>query len=164
MRAHSQKQSQVHTESSDVGASFTAHPKDAEMTIVVKFVQLAFVDGSDTELSLDGGDQWRSLEQSTSQCLESPGELSLASGQLVVQSNNTHVFFSSALLRFDQPSRAIDADNKTSRNFGIEGATVTSLLDSEYPLDPRNNFVTGWIRGLVEIDDTGGDIGFEIAF
>jgi hypothetical protein len=72
------------TECSDVRSSFAAHPENSQMSVIVKLVELAFMDGSDTELSFDGGDQWRSLEQSTRQRLKSSSELRFTSRELVV--------------------------------------------------------------------------------
>lgn len=31
------------------------------------------------------------------------------------------------------------------------------------PFHPSHNFMTGWVRGLIEINDTRTDVGFEIA-
>lgn len=33
----------------------------------------------------------------------------------------------------------------------------------QYPLDPSNNFVTGGVRRLVQVDHTGADILLEVA-
>jgi hypothetical protein len=52
----------MHTESSDVGAGFAADPEHAQMPVVVKLVELALVDGTDTKLSLDGRNKRWSLE------------------------------------------------------------------------------------------------------
>jgi len=41
---------------------------------------------------------------------------------------------------------------------------MASLLDAKYSLDPCDNFMTGGIGGFVEIDNTGGDVGLEVAF
>ena len=36
-------------------------------------------------------------------------------------------------------------------------------LNAEDPFEPSYDFVRGWIRGLVEVDHTRGDVGFEVA-
>lgn len=54
------------------------------MPIVVELVELALVDGPDAQLTFDGRDQRWSLEQSARECLQGPGELGFAAGQLVV--------------------------------------------------------------------------------
>ena len=108
------------------------------MSLVIELVKLAFVDRSDTELSLDGRDERRTLEESTSQGLESSRELCLATWQFVVQSDNTHILLSGTLLRLDESCCAINADNQAPSNLGIEGTAVTSLLNSV----TRISFVT----------------------
>jgi hypothetical protein len=40
---------------------------------------------------------------------------------------------------------------------------VTSAVHAENALKPCDDFVGGGVGGLVEVDDTGGDVGFEIA-
>ena len=67
------------------------------------------MDGSDTELALDGGDQGRPLEQGTGQGLEGAGELGLAAGNPVVESDDADVLLTSTLLGLDQSSGAVDA-------------------------------------------------------
>lgn len=67
MTTNTEQQTQVDTESTHVGTGFAANPEDTEMAIVVVFDQLAFVDSSYTQLALDGGNKWRTLEQSASQ-------------------------------------------------------------------------------------------------
>ena len=36
-------------------------------------------------------------------------------------------------------------------------------VDAEYALQPCDDFVRGWVGGFIEVDDAGGDVGFEIA-
>jgi hypothetical protein len=36
------------------------------------------------------------------------------------------------------------------------------LILPEDPLHPSHNFVTGRVRRLVEVDDTGADVGLEV--
>lgn len=43
------------TESSNIGSGLTAHPEDTQVAVVVKLDDSAFVDGTDTKLTLDGG-------------------------------------------------------------------------------------------------------------
>jgi hypothetical protein len=86
------------TQSSNVGTGFAADPENGEMPVVVELVQLALVDSSDTELSFDGGDERRSLEESSGEGLKSSRELRLSTGHGVVETNNTDVFLSGTLL------------------------------------------------------------------
>lgn len=125
-----EQQTQVHTQGTDISTSLAADPENTEVAVVVELDELALVDGSDTELTLDGRDQGRALEQSTSQGLEGAGELSLATGQLVVEADDSNVFLSGTLLRLNETGSAVNADNQASSDLGIEGTAVTSLFDS----------------------------------
>ena len=40
---------------------------------------------------------------------------------------------------------------------------MTSLVHAENALDPGDDFMRGWIRGLVEVDDTRGDVGLQVS-
>lgn len=132
-------------------------------SVVVELDQLALVDSPDTELSLHGGDQGGSLEESTSQGLESTRKLGLAAGNLVVEANNSNIFLSGTLLGLDETSSAVNANNQTTRNLGVERSTVAGLLASQNTFYPSDNFVTGGVGGFVEINDTGGNVGLEVS-
>lgn len=56
---------QVHAESPDVCASFARNPEDAQVAVIVELDDLGLVNGADTELTLDGRDQGRALEEGT---------------------------------------------------------------------------------------------------
>lgn len=174
MRANTQQQTQVHTESSDVGTGLTADPEHTKMSVIIKLVELALVNGSDTQLSLDGRDQRWTLEESTSKGLKSSCELCLTTWELVVKSDHTNVFLSGSLLRLHESGRAIDTDDQATSNLGIKSSTVSSLLHSaqvsnrldlpyfrclpEHSLDPCYDFVGRRVGRLVEVDHTGGDV------
>lgn len=66
MPTDTQQQPEMNTQSSNVRPCFARDPEDGQMALIVKFNELAFVNCSDTKLSLDSRDQRRSLEQSTS--------------------------------------------------------------------------------------------------
>jgi hypothetical protein len=125
-----EEETKVNTESTDVGTSLTADPEDTKVTLVIELVQLALVDGTDTELTLDSRDERRTLEERTSQGLQSAAELSLATGNLVVETNDTDVLLTGTLLGLDQTGGTVNADDQTSSDLGIKGTTVTSLLGS----------------------------------
>lgn len=131
---NTKEETQVNTECSDVGTSLTADPENTEVSVVVELDELALVDGSDTELTLDGRDQRGTLEKRTGEGLKSAGELSLATGQLVVEADNSHILLSGTLLRLDETSGAVNADNQATGNLGIESTGVTSLLTSKVSL------------------------------
>lgn len=130
VRADAQQQTQVHAQCSDVGTSLAADPEDAEVSVVVELDELALVDGSDTEHTLDGGDQGRALEERTGEGLERTRELRPAAGQLIVQADHGDVLFSGTLLRLDEASGAVDADDEAACDLGIEGTAVSGLLDT----------------------------------
>jgi hypothetical protein len=174
--ANTEQQSKVDAESSNVGTGFTANPENTKMSVIVKFVQFAFMDGSDTELTLDGGNERRALEEGAGQGLEGASELSFTTGDFVMETDNTHVLLTGALLGLDETGCTINADNQTTSDFGVEGTTVTGFLDSirilalvsynaslkknipENSLHPCHNLVTGRVRGLVEVDNTRANV------
>lgn len=174
----------MHTECPDVRAGFAAHPEDSEMSVVVELVQLRLMDRPDAQLPLDGRDQGRSLEQGSCKGLEGSCELCLASRKSLVESNDADVLLSGPLLRLDQTRRPVQTHDQASRHLGVEGSAVAGFLDPvsrqlqshhqsavhtrwshlpEHPLDPSDNFMTGRVRGFVEIDDAGADVGLEVA-
>lgn len=118
----------MHAESTDVGTGLAADPEDTEVAVVVELNQLALVDGTDTQLALDGGNQRRTLEQSTGKRLEGTGKLGLATGQLVVEADNGNVFLSGALLGLDEAGSAVNADNQAASDLGIESTAVAGLF------------------------------------
>lgn len=192
MGTNTQQKTQVHTQGSNVGTGLAAHPEDTQVAVIVKLNQLALVDSSDTELTLDGRNQRRALEQGASKGLEGTSELSLATRQLVVKADDGNILLSGSLLGLDQSSRSVDTDDQAARDLGIKGTTVTSLLDSvsisllairysvrraigipigeetagrhepKNSLNPGHNLVTRRVRRLVQVDDTRADVGFEI--
>ena len=128
--ADAEKETQVHAEGTDVGAGFAADPEDTQVAVIIKLDELALVDGTDTKLALDGRNQGRALEQSTSERLESLGEGSLATRDLVVQADDADVLLSGTLLGLDEARGTVDADDETSRHLGIEGSAVARLLNT----------------------------------
>jgi hypothetical protein len=130
VRADTEQKTQVHAKRTDVGSSLAADPEDTEVALIVEFVELGLVDGTDTELALDGGDQGWALEERAGEGLEGAGQLGLATGELVVETDDADVFLSGALLGLDEAGGAVDANNQAAGDFGVEGSAVASLLDS----------------------------------
>jgi hypothetical protein len=128
VRTNTKKKSKVNAESSNICTSLAADPEDAEMSVIVEFIELALVNRSDTKLTLDGGDQRGALEQSTSESLECALELSLTTGDLVVETDHADVLLSGTLLGLDQASGTVNANNQATSNLGIKSATVSSLF------------------------------------
>jgi hypothetical protein len=123
------------------------------MALVVKLEELGLVDGSNTELTLDSGDQGGTLEESTSEGLKGTRERLLVR-KSIVKTDDADVFLSGALLRLDKTGGTVDADNETTSDLGIQGSRVTSLLATEDSAHPRDDFMRGWVGRLVQVDDT----------
>jgi hypothetical protein len=81
------------------------------MSIVVKLIELALMNRSDSKLPLHGGDERWSLEESASKSFQSASELSLSSRQLIMKAYDTNIFFASTLLRFDEAGCPIAAND-----------------------------------------------------
>lgn len=64
----------MYTKCSNIGASLTADPEHSKTPLVVEFDKFGLIDGSNSELSLDGGNEGRALEESTAECLEGTGK------------------------------------------------------------------------------------------
>lgn len=119
------------------------------------------MDSSDSELSFHSGNQWRSLEQSTSEGLESSSDGFFAFRNCVVETNDTDIFFTGALLGFDETSCSVDTDDETAGDFGIQGTRVAGFFTSEDTFHPGDDFVGGRVGGFVEVDYSGSDGGVE---
>lgn len=135
---NSEKETKMDAQRSDIGTSLAADPEHTQVSVIVKFDELALVDGSDTQLTLDGRDQRWALEQGTGHCLKGFGELRLATGQLVVQANDGNVLLACALLGLDQAGGTVNADNQAPRHLGIQSTAVAGLLDAIPRLQSAN--------------------------
>lgn len=179
--ANTEEKTQVHAEGTDIGTSLAADPEHTELPLIVELIELRLVDGTDTELTLDGGDERGALEERAGERLEGTGELGLAARQLVVKTDHAHVLLSGALLGLDETGGAVNADDQTSRDLGIQSSRVSSLLNPiplsarlylrvgggrvvpQDALNPGDNFVRGRVRRLVEVNDAGANIRLQVA-
>jgi len=127
---NTKQKTKMHAKGTDVGSGLTADPEHTQLPLVIELVELALVNGSDTELALDGGNQRWSLEKSSGKRLQGARKLCLAYWQLVVQADHAHVLLSGTLLGLDKTGGAIDADDQATGNLGIKSTTVTGLLNS----------------------------------
>ena len=66
MTADTQKQTEMHAEGSDVCTSFTRHPENREVAVLVVLEKLRVVYSPDPKLTFDGRNQRGPLEESTS--------------------------------------------------------------------------------------------------
>lgn len=128
--ANTEQKTQVNAKSTDVGTGLAADPENTKLPLIVEFVELALVNGTDTELALDGGDERGTLEKCTGEGLQSARKLSLATGELVVKADDADILLTSTLLGLDETCSAVNADNQTSSDLGIESTRVTSLLNT----------------------------------
>jgi len=87
-------------------------------------------------LTLDGGNERGTLEQSSGERLKGTRKLRLASRKLVVHANDANVLLSGSLLGLDETGGTINADDEATSDLGVESTAVTSLLDSQHALDP----------------------------
>ena len=128
--ANAEEETKMDAEGSDIGTGLARNPEDTEMTVVVELDELRLVDGTNTKLALDGRDQGRSLEESTSEGLEGGGESGLAAGDAVVEADNANVLLTGTLLGLDESGGTVDANNQAAGDLGIESTGVTSLLNT----------------------------------
>jgi hypothetical protein len=133
--AAAEEVTQVDTESSDVGTSLAADPENAHVAALVVVEQLHFVDISYAEFLLDGRDERRALEASTSERVQSLLKL-LDLVELSVELDNCNVLLTCGLLSLDESRRVANTGNEATSNLGIKGATVTSLVNLKDFLDP----------------------------
>mmetsp|Transcript_29648 Transcript_29648/g.60579 ORF Transcript_29648/g.60579 Transcript_29648/m.60579 type:complete len:523 (+) Transcript_29648:129-1697(+) len=148
---------QVHAQSPDVRPRLARHPKNAQIPLLVVLDQLGFVNGPNPQLALDRRNEGRALKQRPRQRLHGPieGFDVVESG---VEADHPHVLLPGRLLRLDETSGAVDADDEAAGDFGVEGAGVSGLFDAEDALDPGDDLVGGGVGGFVEVDDAGGDV------
>ena len=130
----------MHTEGPYVRAGFAPQPDNAQVAFLVKLEEFAFVDGPDAELSFDSRYEGWSLKESTREGFDSPLQTA-GFVQGGVETHHPHVLFAGALLGLDKPRGPIQTDNETPRHLGVECARVARLFESEYPFDPRHDFV-----------------------
>lgn len=158
-----QQDAQVDAQGTDVGAGLAADPEHAQVALLVVLVQLGLVDGADAELALDGGDDGGPLEEGAAQGLEGAGDGLLAAGDGGVEAHDGDVLLAGALLGLDEAGGAVDADDQAAGNLRVEGAAVAGLLDAEHALDPGDDLMAGGVGRLVEVDDAGADVRFDVA-
>lgn len=106
--------------------------EDAETAIVVELNEVDVVDGPDAELALDGADQRGPLEQRAGQGLEGAGELRLAAGDLVVETDDAEVLLAGALLGLDEAGGAVNAGGVSTES---RGGGVGDVPDDQAPSD-----------------------------
>ena len=107
-----------------VSTSLAGHPENTHIALLIVVKHLGFVNGADTELLLDGGDQGRSLEDGASQSHQ--GLLNLLNFvDVLVELEDGYVLLTSGLLSLYQAGSVINASNQATSDLGVQGATVT---------------------------------------
>jgi len=151
--AASEEVTEMDAESTDVGTGLTGDPDNSEVSLLIVLDELQVIDSPDAELLLDSGDQWWPLEAGTGELLKSSLDL-LDLVDALMQLEHSNVFFTSRLLSLDQSGGILDADDEAASDLGIEGTTVTGLLDLQDLLDPGDDLMGRGVGWLVEVDDT----------
>ena len=105
-------------EGTNIGTSFARHPENTKVALVVELKESRLVDGTDTQLTLDGRDQRRALEQCTTEMLKSRRKSLLASLDSSVEADDAKVLLSSSLLRLDKARRTVNAGKCNVSNRG----------------------------------------------
>ena len=103
----------MHAQSPHVSTGLAAHPEDAHVLFGVVLDQLALVDRSYAEISLDGRDHRRPLKQGATERLERLGDSPLVLDG-TVESDDAHVLFARRLLRLDEPGRLLNAHDQAA--------------------------------------------------
>jgi hypothetical protein len=147
--ADTKEHTEVDAEGTDVGTGLDVHAEDGESASLVKVEELRRVDGTDTELTLDGRDEGRALEESTSESLETADNVGLL--DLAVEAGDGDISLTGTLLGLDETRRAVKAHDQAASDLGVKGTRTTSLLNLEDTLDPADNLVARRVGGLVEV-------------
>lgn len=67
LAAHSEQQTEMDADGTHVRARLALDPEDALLLLLIVLDQLVLVDGTDTQLTLHGGNERRALEEGTGQ-------------------------------------------------------------------------------------------------
>ena len=158
----------MHAKRSNIRSSFARHPENAEIALFIEFDKFRLVDCANAKLALDGRNERGTLEKRTSKGLKGTGKRS-GVGETIMETKNANVFLAyknlaesrsmmvrptCSLLRLDKTGCTVDAHNQASGNLRVESSTVSSLLDTEYPSEPGDNFVRRGIGRFFKINYT----------
>lgn len=68
------------------------------------------------------------------------GDATMQPHALVTPSpGNAHILLACALLRLDKACCPVDAHNQVASDLGVQGAAVTSLVDTQHAADPGHH-------------------------
>jgi len=153
MGTTSEEVTNMDTEGTNVSSSLTGDPEDSHVALFVVLNELGLIDSSDSELLLDSRDKRRSLEAGTLEGVDGLLEL-LDLVNALMELDNGDVLFTGRLLSLDESGGVVNANNEAASDLRIQSSGVTSLVNLQDFLDPGDDLVGGWVRGLVEVDDT----------
>ena len=71
-----------------------------------------------------------------------------------MQLDDGDVLLTSGLLGVNESSGVIDGGDEAACYLGVKCTRVTSLFNFKDFLNPSNDFVGGWVRWLIKINDT----------
>ena len=91
MTTNTKKKTEMDSKGTNVCTSFTANPEYTEILFVIVFDHLTLIDGTHTQLSFNGSNDWWTLEKSTCKFLESLCENTFIFNWCM-ETNNTNVF------------------------------------------------------------------------
>ncbi len=144
MSTAAEKVTNMNTEGSNVGTSFTADPENTHVSVFIELNKFCLVDCSDSELFLDGGDQRRSLEAGTFKGVKGFLEL-LDLIKALMELDDGDVLFTGGLLSLDQSGGVVDAHNEATSDFRVQSTRMTGLVNLQDFLDPCDNLVRGGV-------------------
>jgi hypothetical protein len=127
----------VDAKSTDISTSLAGDPEDGKVTSSVELEHLGFVNGTDSQSALDGGNERRTLVQGTTESLE--GTLNLGLIDFLMETRDGDVLLTGSLLGLDETSGTLNADNQATSDLRVEGTTVTGLLNLQDLLNPGND-------------------------
>ena len=113
MGADSEVEAKVVAESTDVGAGLAANPKNSHFLVLVDLEQLAFINGADSQLLLDGGYGRRFLKERACEMIKRTLHFSEARRR-AMQFHDTYVLLALLLLGLHQASGTVDAYHEHS--------------------------------------------------
>jgi hypothetical protein len=109
MSTNTKDKPEMDTKSSDVSTGLSTNPENSSEFLGIIVEKLLLIDSSNTELTLDRGNEWRSLEEGSSQSIKSLLNVGLAS-RVGVETNNSDVLLTGTLLSLHQSSSSIQTN------------------------------------------------------
>ena len=70
-----------------------------------------------------------------------------------MQTEDADVLLAGILLRLDQASGTLDANDQTAGDLGVQRSAVASLVHTQDSFDPGNDFVGRGVGRLVQVDE-----------